>query len=124
MDKTDKTKDLSDFYADLCKDRRVKSALRDQFGHRVNDVLKKLRAGKLDGDDLVGHAESIIQDLVHNEATEVWQMLAAAPYEDTFPIIVMKFRKVYWVRAPEFEDIGYFDNQQEAERCAFRDIFA
>ena len=116
----DKTKSLSDFYADLCKDRRVKAAFKEAFGPRAKRVIEEM-CGEVgssdleDDEDQFPAPEEIIHDLVHNESEEVAEILGAAPDDDEFPINVMRFRNVYWIRASEFDDVGYFDTPQEAE---------
>jgi len=38
----------------------------------------------------------------------------AAPYNDTFQIEIWRLVSAYWIRANEFDDIGYFRTQEEA----------
>jgi hypothetical protein len=114
------TKPLSDFYPELCNDRRVKAAFKQAFGSRAKTVIEALISGEdlesvLTGDD--GDPEEIISELVSQEFEEVETILGAASYDDEFPIDIMKFRNVYWIAASEFEPIGYFGDVMDAVSC-------
>jgi hypothetical protein len=58
-----------------------------------------------------------IADLVMNESEAVDGFSGLGSY-DAFPINVMQFGDVYWIEAPEFDDIGYFSSKQEAMDAA------
>jgi hypothetical protein len=62
-------------------------------------------------------AHDIVVDLIHNHS-EVEHSLTGLGSAGEFPINIMRFGTVYWIEAPEFDDIGYFDSVESARQCA------
>ena len=59
-------------------------------------------------------ASGKLEDLVKNHSIEVDTIDAAGGYEHYFNIAIHSFGPIFWIQAPEFEDIGYFGSEIEA----------
>jgi hypothetical protein len=59
-------------------------------------------------------ASGELEDLVKNHSIEVDTIEAAGGCEHYFNIEIKAFGPVYWIQAPEFDDIGYFCSEKEA----------
>ena len=59
-------------------------------------------------------ASGELEDLVKNQSIEVDSIEAAGGYEHYFNIVIQSFGPVFWIQAPEFDDIGYFGSEIEA----------
>ena len=59
-------------------------------------------------------ASGELEDLVKNQSIEVDSIEAAGGYEHYFNIVIQSFGPVFWIHAPEFDDIGYFGSEIEA----------
>ncbi len=51
---------------------------------------------------------------MNNHSIEVDTIEAAGGCEHYFNIEIKAFGPVYWIQAPEFDDIGYFGSEKEA----------
>jgi hypothetical protein len=67
-------------------------------------------------EDFLGSGE--LEDLVKNDSVTVDTIEAAGGYEHYFNIEIQSFGPVYWIQASEFDDIGYFGSEKEAEAFA------
>jgi hypothetical protein len=108
-------KPLESFFPSLAAHPSVQTALREEFGKDGSTVIAKMKAGE----SLSDEAHNVILDLVHNDAVEADSLAGwSSSCNDTFPINVMQFGSVFWIAAPEFDDIGYFDTLEEAQAAA------
>jgi len=103
---------LETFYPQLCLAVPVIDALKDNFPDNAEDIINKLKSGiELQGDEI--KAEYIIADLVSNDS-EIVDTLTGYGYDGEFSIEIMKLGPVFWIRAPEFDNIGFFNSSMEA----------
>jgi hypothetical protein len=110
-------KPLDSFTADLIRLERVQEQLRKDLGAESEEIIKKALAGaQLSVSDLDA-CHDILVDLVMNESEPTKSFTGLGGY-DEFAINVMKFGGVYWIEAPEFDDIGYFSSEDEASSIA------
>ena len=105
------TKPIVYFFPSLVKEERVIVALREQLGTAYEQALKELLAGHYDGAG--GDAHDIILDLVLNDSEEL-ESLEGLGYAGAFPIEILRFGPLFWIRAPEFGHTGYFETQEDA----------
>lgn len=68
------------------------------------------------------HDSGGLPDLVHNESHEVSEIDAWGGDENHYQIRILRFGPVFWIEANEFDDIGYFATEAEAEAHA-RDAY-
>jgi hypothetical protein len=111
-------KPLESFFPSLAALPSVLTALREEFGKDASAVIAKMKAGESLSDEELG-AHDIIHDLVHNNsiAADLFEGWSSAR-DETFPINVMEFGIVFWIEAPEFDDIGYFYTLEDARDAA------
>jgi hypothetical protein len=111
-------KPLEWFFPSLAPLPSVQTALRADFGKDASAIVAKMKAGgSLSDEELRAH--DIIHDPVHNnsiaaDSLEGW----SSDRDDTFQIYVMEFGIVFWIEAPEFDDIGYFYTLEDARDAA------
>ena len=111
-------KPLESFLPSLAALPSVQAALTEEFGKDGLTIIAKMNTGETLSDEELG-AHDIIHDLVHNNSV-VPDSLAgwSSASDDTFSINVMQFGSVFWIEAPEFDDIGYFDTPEDAKAAA------
>jgi hypothetical protein len=111
-------KPLESFFSSLAELPSVQTALREEFGKDGSAIIAKMKAGELLSDkELPAH--DIIHDLVHSDSVVADSLAGwSSASDDTFPINVMQFRSVFWIEAPEFDDIGYFHALEEPKDAA------
>ena len=111
-------KPLKSFFPSLAALPSVQIALRKEFGKDVSAIIAKMKVGRVLSNEELG-AHDTIHDLVHNSSV-VADTLAgwSSACDDTFSINVMQFGSVFWIEAPEFDDIGYFDTLEDAKAAA------
>jgi len=109
---------LESFFPSLAALPSVQTALREESGKDGSAIIAKMEADESLSDEELG-VHDIIHDIVHNNSV-VTDSLAgwSSADNDTFPINVMQFGSVFWIEAPEFDDIGYFDTLEEAKDAA------
>ncbi len=109
---------LESFFPSLAALASVQIALREKFGKVASVIVAKMKAGEPLSDEELG-AHDIIHDLVHSNsiAADFFEGWSSARH-DTFPISVMEFGIVFWIEAPEFDDIGYFYTLEDARDAA------
>jgi hypothetical protein len=110
-------KPLEFFFPSLAESLPVQKALSEQFGERAPSIVAKLKAGQSLSDEELG-AHDIIHDLIRNSSIGVHSIEALGAYDDTFSVNVMQFGNVFWISAMEFDDIGYFDDLEQAKSAA------
>ena len=111
-------KPLESFFPSLAALPSVQTALREEFGEHGSAIIAKLKAGEPLSDEELG-AHDTIQNLVDNNSVvadsyDGWD----SSCDDTFSIDVMQFGSVFWIRAQENDDIGYFGTLDDAKVAA------
>ena len=102
------------FYSQLASSAEVVELLSEEFGNTSSEILTILEGG----DELPDQYSCVhdwLCDLVHNEAEVVAEDSRDGSAAGEYPIYVMCFEGVFFVSAPEFDDIGYFSNKEDAE---------
>lgn len=106
---------IETFYPQLARASDVKKALKEKFGKRAAGILKKMKDGQPFDEEL--EVSDLMTDLIQNHCTE----------DDTFygrgscgffPITICSFGPVSFIRASEFDDIGYFGSTKDARSHA------
>ena len=111
-------KSLESFFPSLAALPSVRTTLRREFGKRAPGILAKMKAGVSLSDE-EGGPEDTIHDLIHNNPVVVESLEGlSSAYDETFPINIVRFGKVFWIDAMEFDDVGYFDTLQKAKDAA------
>jgi len=105
---------LDKLYPKLATSEKVVKLLEQEYGDSSPEILAILKS---DGELPDGHSSvhDWLYDLVHNEAEDVAEDSREGSAAGEYPIYVMCFEGVFFVSAPEFDDIGYFSTQEEAE---------
>ena len=67
-------------------------------------------------DDL-DNCYDIVANLITNDSETVGSYTGLGGLGE-FSISVMKFYNVYWIEAPEFDDVGYFESLENAKDAA------
>ena len=110
-------KPLASFIPGLIRLKRAQKELRKSLGSDSEEIIRKaLGNEELSADDLA-NCDDVLADLVSNESESVNTIIGLGGY-DKFEINVMKFGDVYWISAAEFDDIGYFGSEKDAEVVA------
>jgi hypothetical protein len=111
-------KPLESFFPSLAALPSVQTALRDEFGKDGSAIIAKMKAGESLCDEELG-AHDTIHELVRYNSVVADSLAGwSSACDDTFPINVMQFGSIFWIEAPEFDDIGYFDTLEEAKGAA------
>ena len=113
---------LDKFYSLLASSKKMVKLLEDEYGDASPEILAILKS---DGElpDQHSSVHDWLYDLVHNEAKDVAEDSREGSAAGEYPIYVMCFEGVFFITAPEFDDIGYFSTQEEAENAIARNWF-
>ena len=115
-------KPLESFFPSLAALPSVQAALTEELGKDGLTIIAKMNAGETTLSDEELGAHDIVHDLVHNNSVVADSLAGwSSASDDTFPINVTQFGSVFWIEAPEFDDIGYFDTLEEAKDAAEAD---
>jgi hypothetical protein len=104
--------DLSEFQQEILDSEEVRQLVWKELGEKK--APKKWKSFQK-GEEL----DDLYTLLVDNKwSTGIGEMVdainGAAPDNDTFQIEIWRLVSAYWIRANEFDDIGYFRTQEEA----------
>ena len=104
---------LSTFKGLLLQSRDIQKLIAEEYGPEAEAAIGRFRSGD-DGD---------LWDLIEDNKQEIsgspMEVIdAAAPDDDIFGIEIWSTGPVFWIRANEFDDIGYFPSRDEARRYA------
>ena len=105
-------KPLDDFLPKLLADRTIRAACKEVFDVYAPELMSNAQSG--DADEFLEWFE----DWRTSNSKVVATIEAAAPDDDVFEILVHQTGPVFWIEAPEFDDIGYFDTLAAAESHA------
>ena len=104
-------KDISEFKDAILASKEIHSLVKKELGKEADDKWTAFQKGENLDDlyDLLGdnRSEPGIGEMV--DAID-----GAAPDNDIFQIEIWRLVTAYWIRANEFDDIGYFPTQEEA----------
>jgi hypothetical protein len=107
---------LESFYPLLAKDIEVQEKLTSQFAGRAPSILQQMEAGS----GLGGAADTVsdlLEELVKDECGEVATFYGRGS-DGFFPITICTLGPVSFIRASEFDDIGYFGSTNDARSHA------
>jgi ABC-type glycerol-3-phosphate transport system substrate-binding protein len=104
---------LSTFKDLLLQSGDIQKLIAGEYGPESDAAIGRFRSGD-DGD---------LWDLIEDNKDATFGTLevsieAAAPDDDIFGIEIWSTGPVFWIRANEFDDIGYFPSRDEARRYA------
>jgi len=108
-----KPQPLSTFKDQLLQSEDIQKLIAEEYGPEADTAIGRFRSGD-DGD---------LWDLIEDNKDATFGTLevsieAAAPDDDIFGIEIWSTGPVFWIRANEFDDIGYFPSRDEARRYA------
>jgi hypothetical protein len=107
---------LETFYPQFTRDSDVKAALKTEYGVRTADILRKMKAGQpLEAD--AAAVSDLIDRLVQDDSLEV-ETFYGRGSDGFFPITICSLGPVSFIRASEFDDIGYFASTAAARSHA------
>ena len=107
---------LESFYPQLAQDSAVQATLKSRFAERAPSILQHLE----NGTDLCDDADPVsdlLEALVKDECAEVDTFYGNGS-DGYFPITLCSLGPVSFIRASEFDDIGYFGSTNEARSHA------
>ena len=107
---------LETFYPQLACDSTVQAALKTALGVHADDILTKMKAGQpLEADEFV--VSDLMDNLLQNDSIEV-ETFYGSGSEGCFPISLWALGAITFIRAIEFDDIGYFGSTAAARSHA------
>ena len=106
-------KPLRQFKAVLLKSKAIKKLITEHYGSEAKERLNQFEAGEID--DLL---DLIEENKFEMSGSPEDTIDGAAPDNDTFEIEIWAVGPVYCIRAPEFDDIGYFSSLEAARNHA------
>jgi len=104
---------LSTFKDQLLQSEDIQKLIAKEYGTEAEAAIGRFRAG--DDSDLWDLIEENKQEI---SASPEEVIEAAAPDDDIFEIEVWSTGPVFWIRANEFDDIGYFGSLADARAYA------
>ena len=106
-------KPLQEFKDLLLKSKKIKKLVTEHYGPTAKERMKQFQGGNIG--DLVDLIEENKQEL---SGAPKETIDGAAPDDDVFEIELLAAGPVYWIRANEFDDIGYFPSLKDARSHA------
>ena len=107
---------LETFYPQLACDSNVQAALKTSLGVHADDILTKMKTGQpLEADEFV--VSDLMDNLLQNDSIEV-ETFYGSGSEGCFPISLWALGAITFIRAIEFDDIGYFGSTAAARSHA------
>jgi hypothetical protein len=100
---------LQSFTNILLKSKAIKKLVTEHYGAEARQRMKQFRVGEID--DLV---ELIEINKLQLAESPVETLQGAAPDNDVFHIELCAVGPVFYIRANEFDDIGYFSSLKKA----------
>lgn len=109
-------KPLKSFYPQLAQDSEVQATLKSRFAGRASSILQHMEDGSDLGDDS-DTVSDLLEALVTDECREVDTFYGSGS-DGYFPITICSLGPVSFIRASEFDDIGYFGSTNDARSHA------
>jgi hypothetical protein len=97
---------------------KLRTFLQEKFGESAEVVVSKLASGEANEEEIY-EVVDFLGDLVHNEGTLEETAYYFSNGEDWVPIDIWQYAGVFWVTAPELEEVGYFESREDAETAAW-----
>ena len=107
---------LESFYPQLAQDSAVQATLKSRFAGRASSILQHMEDGNDLGDDS-DTVSDLLEALVTDECREVDTFYGSGS-DGYFPITICSLGPVSFIRASEFDDIGYFGSTNDARSHA------
>ena len=107
---------LESFYPQLAQDSEVQAKLKSRFAGRASSILQHMEHGSDLGDD-ADTVSDLLEALVTDECGEVDTFYGSGS-DGYFPITICSLGPVSFIRASEFDDIGYFGSTNDARSHA------
>jgi hypothetical protein len=107
---------LKSFYPQLAQDSEVQRQLARHFTERAPVILQQMETGSALGDD-AADVSDLIEVLVKDGCWEVETFYGRGP-DGFFPITICTDSSLSFIRASEFDDIGYFSRTSDARSYA------
>jgi hypothetical protein len=107
---------LKSFYPQLAQDSEVQATLKSRFAGHASSILHQMEAGTDLGDD-DDTVSDLLEALVTDECCEVDTFYGSGS-DGYFPITICSLGPVSFIRASEFDDIGYFGSTNDARSHA------
>ena len=107
---------LESFYPQLAQDSAVQAKLKSRFAGRASSILQHMEDGSDLGDDS-DTVSDLLEALVTDECREVDTFYGSGS-DGYFPITICSLGPVSFIRASEFDDIGYFGSTHDARSQA------
>jgi ABC-type glycerol-3-phosphate transport system substrate-binding protein len=104
---------LSTFKDQLLQSGDIQKLIAGEYGPEADAAIGRFRSG--DDGDLWDLIEDNKQEI---SGSPVEVIDAAAPDDDVFGIKIWSTGPVFWIRANEFDDIGYFPSLPEVRAYA------
>jgi hypothetical protein len=104
------------FYPLLLDNKETHDAFVEELGEKAKALLLKAKNGLLTNDEEAVVHDTLYELIINCEQREF--SLTGCGSEDNFLIEVMRFGPIYWIYAPEFEDIGYFNDKHKTLEVA------
>jgi len=108
---------LQEFKDLLLKSKAIKNLVAEHYGPTAKARMKQFQEGNID--DLLDLIEENKQELSGSPEETIE---GAAPDNDVFEIELWAAGPVFWIRANEFDDIGYFSSLKDARTHAQREF--
>lgn len=107
---------LAHFLPRLLRVPAIRDRINRSFRGQLAFAIKEIRAGRKEPLIEICLSDEI-EDLIGNNSEPV-RDIAARGGMDEFSIQIIRYGPVYWISAPEFDDIGYFGSLRKAVACA------
>jgi hypothetical protein len=106
---------LEEVLSILAESPRVANRLKEKFGPKLSkSALLMLRRAKLTG-DLGDTVYGFLLDEIPNNAEEVFTIYAWGSAAGAYSVSVVEYEGVFFVQAPDFDDVGYFTSKEDAK---------
>ena len=111
--------EIFEFFAPrLIRLKRVQDEMRLQLGVEAQPIIDRATSEQALSQEDIDNCHDLLADLVVNESKPEDGYKGFGSSGD-FYINVMSFGGViYWIKSPEFDDIGYFKSGEEAKAVA------
>jgi len=106
------TKPLSHYLKPLLKEKIVADFLRSLLGNETENAIQDLLQEKYDNKG--GIAYDLIMDIILNNSDCVHTCSAEGSAAGKFPVFILQLGPVFWVQAPDFDDVGFFSTKKDA----------
>jgi len=105
--------DISEFKDSILASEEIRALVKEELGKEADEKWAAFHRGENLGD---------LYDLISNHGTcfgeEVGGFEGAAPDNDVFPITIWRVGPLFFVTAPEFDDLKYFGSLKDADDYA------